>query len=297
MTDLGQERGLEKLLIDNDPDTIALLQSAIFENKFRYESLVQRFASSGDSRLHAFARNMLQKWRWNLNDISNFDLPTELRDLSWARLEIFCWCLVAQEEPQYLNDWVLSELDRITDHVRDLLKEESAVSITTTKRKIALLCKVIIDQEGFSANIQNYYAPENNYLSHVLTDKAGIPLTLSLLFIFVGRRLGWNVIGLDTPGHYLCALDGVVFDPFYGGMIVAPKEFARRFRTPSGQWQDLCEWYATPAGTAKRLLCNLLNSYIMKGDEERFHRIHIYLEMFPEAPEFERHGPTSTPQA
>jgi regulator of sirC expression with transglutaminase-like and TPR domain len=75
--------------------------------------------------------------------------------------------------------------------------------------------------EGFGGNRDDYYDPANSFLDLVLTRRTGIPITLSVIAIEVGRRLGLAIEGLNTPGHFLVRHAGMVFDPFERGRIVA----------------------------------------------------------------------------
>jgi regulator of sirC expression with transglutaminase-like and TPR domain len=75
-------------------------------------------------------------------------------------------------------------------------------------------------EEGFAGTRDDYYDPANSYLDLVLSRRVGIPITLSVVAIEVGRRLGLIIEGLNTPGHFLVRHEGVVFDPFERGRIV-----------------------------------------------------------------------------
>ena len=71
---------------------------------------------------------------------------------------------------------------------------------------------------GFTGNTVDYYDPSNSYLDDVLDRRLGIPITLSVLMIEVGRRAGVPLAGVGMPGHFLVGSDGIEqwFDPFHG---------------------------------------------------------------------------------
>ncbi|HEV7862509.1 MAG TPA: transglutaminase-like domain-containing protein, partial [Acidimicrobiia bacterium] len=67
---------------------------------------------------------------------------------------------------------------------------------------------------------ENYQDPDNSYLDQVVSRRLGIPITLSVLTIEVGRRLGVALDGVGMPGHFLLrdrADPGTFLDPFGGG--------------------------------------------------------------------------------
>ena len=77
---------------------------------------------------------------------------------------------------------------------------------------------------GFRGNEDDYYDPKNSFLNHVLDRRTGIPITLSVVYMEVGRRLGISLLGVGLPGHFLvkCQEHGASFllDPFNGGRTV-----------------------------------------------------------------------------
>ncbi|MDJ0975779.1 MAG: transglutaminase-like domain-containing protein [Planctomycetota bacterium] len=96
---------------------------------------------------------------------------------------------------------------------------------------IAVLHEELFAGFGLTGNADSYYLPENSYLPWVLTNRRGIPISLTLLLKCVGRRLGVRVDGLNAPGHFLAAIreaDGttMILDPFHRGRILSTAEAA-----------------------------------------------------------------------
>ncbi|MBI5208435.1 MAG: hypothetical protein HY927_00515 [Elusimicrobia bacterium] len=85
---------------------------------------------------------------------------------------------------------------------------------------------------GFTGNEENYYDPDNSFLNRVIETRRGIPVTLSVLYLLIARRLGLPVHGVGTPGHFLVGFTepqgGVFFiDPFHGGKLMTTQEVQR----------------------------------------------------------------------
>jgi len=87
----------------------------------------------------------------------------------------------------------------------------------------------IFVKKAFSGNAEDYYDPRNSYLNDVLARKTGIPITMSVLYIELARRIGFNLHGVGFPGHFLVKyVDGdleIVLDPFSKGRILAYEDY------------------------------------------------------------------------
>ena len=90
----------------------------------------------------------------------------------------------------------------------------------------------LFEHDGFHGDLDNYADPENSFLDSVIERRRGIPISLSVLTIAVGRRLGLDVQGVGMPGHFL-VLDAARgdrwCDPFHGGALLDAEGCRRRF--------------------------------------------------------------------
>ena len=132
--------------------------------------------------------------------------------------------LAVDEYPDLDVTEYLARLDDMAERLRPELVNDLAVDL-------AGLSHFLFSEEGFAGNAADYYDPRNSYLNEVLDRKLGIPITLSVLAIAVGRRVGLHIVGVGLPGHFLAK--GIwgpmefLFDPFHGGLIQAPEECER----------------------------------------------------------------------
>ncbi|MGH2770104.1 MAG: transglutaminase family protein, partial [Actinomycetota bacterium] len=76
----------------------------------------------------------------------------------------------------------------------------------------------LFQEVGFRGNRSNYYDPQNSFLHRVIERRLGIPISLSVLTIEVGRRAGIELEGVGMPGHFLVRVTstGIYLDPFNG---------------------------------------------------------------------------------
>ncbi|MFH0730932.1 MAG: transglutaminase-like domain-containing protein [Pseudomonadota bacterium] len=93
---------------------------------------------------------------------------------------------------------------------------------------------ILVEEEGFHGNRQNYYDPDNSCLNRVLDRRTGIPVSLSLVYIETGRRAGLSMQGIALPGHFIAALfhetGSVYIDAFNGGALLTEEECRQRAR-------------------------------------------------------------------
>jgi regulator of sirC expression with transglutaminase-like and TPR domain len=156
---------------------------------------------------------------------------------------------------------------------------------------IRKLNRIIFDEEGFRGNRHDYFDPDNSFLNRVIDRKLGIPITLSLLYIVVGRSAGINLHGIALPGHFIAALfqpsGTILLDPFNKANILSEKECqtiaASRFDpTNKAPLADLTP--AKPKGILVRMLRNLKAIYLhSNNDLKTFEMLHWILMLKPDA--------------
>lgn len=120
---------------------------------------------------------------------------------------------------------------------------------------------------GFTGNIDAYSDPRNSYLNQVMTRRVGIPISLSVLTMEVGRRLAIPLAGVGMPGHFLTRHLGeppVLIDPFGGGRLLDASECEAIFRRIGGTGEFLAR-YLDPVGPRAilaRMLSNLRATFL-----------------------------------
>ncbi|HEU0020391.1 MAG TPA: transglutaminase-like domain-containing protein [Dehalococcoidia bacterium] len=133
----------------------------------------------------------------------------------------------------------------------------------------------LFEEVGFRGNQEDYYDPRNSFLNQVLLRRSGIPITLSLVCIEVGRRLGIPLIPIGMPGHLLVRHRDVpdcFIDPFHGGILLSEAECQQRLRQIG---QGSIPWdasFLTPLNHREfiaRILGNLKGIYLQQKDNLR----------------------------
>ncbi len=94
--------------------------------------------------------------------------------------------------------------------------------------------KVLFEEEQFHGNRDDYYNPNNSFLNKVLEDHTGIPITLSLIYAEVGRRVGIQVDGIGMPYHFLVRCHSprgfIYIDPYESGLLMSERSCRERIR-------------------------------------------------------------------
>jgi regulator of sirC expression with transglutaminase-like and TPR domain len=123
------------------------------------------------------------------------------------------------EYPDLDADAFITRLDHhafaIAERARDLSDGRSFVEAAN---------QYLFVEAGFRGNEEDYYNPANCCLNRVLETKLGIPITLSVIYIEIARRLSKQVSGVGLPGHFVVRYDdpeySVLIDPYHGGAIL-----------------------------------------------------------------------------
>jgi regulator of sirC expression with transglutaminase-like and TPR domain len=126
--------------------------------------------------------------------------------------------LIAEiEHPGLPVDDYLRALDRLADR-------SGAGRPVDRLHRLHRLREFLFEEEGFRGNVDDYYDPRNSCLNDVLDRRLGIPITLALVLIEVGRRVGLEIAGIGLPGHFVVSArvgsETVLLDPFDGGALL-----------------------------------------------------------------------------
>ena len=127
----------------------------------------------------------------------------------------------------------------------------------------------LFEVEGFTGDTERYYDPRNSYLDEVIERRLGIPITLSLVVVEVGRRLDVAVVPIGMPGHFLVRIDGGLIDPYDHGRRLTLAECEERFRSiygPDVPFDLALLEPASPHDIVARMLANLRQIHLSRKD-------------------------------
>jgi regulator of sirC expression with transglutaminase-like and TPR domain len=131
----------------------------------------------------------------------------------------------------------------------------------------------LFERLGFCGNTDDYYDPRNSFLACVLDRRTGIPISLSVLYLEVARRVGVLAQGVNFPGHFLVRVaieDAWLFlDPFAGGRALTPADLEallKKTTSPDAVLEPSVIAAASKRQILARMLVNLAGIYGRQGD-------------------------------
>jgi regulator of sirC expression with transglutaminase-like and TPR domain len=169
------------------------------------------------------------------------------------------FAIARTEYPLLDTPHYLGRLESLAGRVRARMRASP-----TARETIALLNRVLFDEEGLRGNREDYYDPRNSFLNDVLDRKLGIPITLSVIYMHVASRVGFPIAGTGMPGHFLLkhydVMSGeILIDPFNRGQVVGRVECQKRLdEIYSGQLELRPEF--TRAVSHREILTRMLNN-------------------------------------
>jgi regulator of sirC expression with transglutaminase-like and TPR domain len=186
-------------------------------------------------------------------------------DLASAALSIARWEYPGLDVAAYLER--LDGLARAVDGPR---------RSTDALGRLHRLREYLFVEQGFAGNRDDYYDPRNSFLNDVLDRRQGIPITLSLVLMEVGKRLGLAIEGIGLPGHFIAGarLDDsqILLDPFNGGALLTTEECEGLVGSVLGREVTLTPEHYTPVSGRQllaRVLANLKGAYWRREEWER----------------------------
>ncbi|MBI2993392.1 MAG: tetratricopeptide repeat protein [Gammaproteobacteria bacterium] len=182
----------------------------------------------------------------------------------------------------------LQRLDALAEQCRARLAPDSAPA-----EVISAVNRFLFEELGFHGDLETFNDPRNSFLNDVLERRQGIPISLSLVYIEIGRRLGLPVRGVSFPGHFLVKVEWggerLVLDPFAGGRTLERGELERRLEHFSSERRAGWDLERLLAAASRkeilaRMIRNLKSIYLNREDYPRaLDAVNLILRIFPDA--------------
>jgi regulator of sirC expression with transglutaminase-like and TPR domain len=177
------------------------------------------------------------------------------------------------------------------------LGERAGQKVTETgdpAQSVAALNKVLFDEEMLRGNTADYYNPRNSFLNDVLDRRLGIPITLSTVYMEVGRRIGFPLFGVGMPGHFLVKHYDVngsptLIDVFERGLIVTEDDCQKKLNSIWDGQLALQPQFLLPV-TRRQMLTRMLNNlktiYLSQRNfRKTLEVVNLVLVSYPRSPE------------
>jgi regulator of sirC expression with transglutaminase-like and TPR domain len=210
----AEKEALLSLLDDPSPTVRRALLARFLVHGAAAANLLQGIAHSSNRVLARHAAWFIEELKLT-DPVSEF--RTFIKSLNYE-LETGSLLLARTVTPQLDVAECRAEIDEMAARCRELISEPSS-----NREKCRVINRVLFHEWGFRGNIEQYTDPLNSFIDKVLTRRKGIPISLSVLYLLVGERLGLPLEPVGLPGHFVvgCYADEAPFfiDPFDQGLF------------------------------------------------------------------------------
>lgn len=227
----------------------------------------------------------------HLAKFANYMMDTLRRAIraeeSGERLDVAALEIASIEAPQLDAASCIAILDRIASELGARIGNAAG-----GQEFVRAANDYLFQELGFRGNENDYNDPRNSCLNFVLDRRIGIPITLSVIYIEVARRLQRPLVGIGLPGHFIVEYNDGAFatymDPFRGGHFLTTEECLQIARERTGAEPDAT--VLAPVGTRYilvRILNNLRSAYFRSRQFEKLVAVaDLLIEAFPRNPEY-----------
>jgi regulator of sirC expression with transglutaminase-like and TPR domain len=209
------------------------------------------------------------------------DALTAASDAPGTGLAAAALVIARIEYPRLDAERYINQLDAMGDAARRCIEQHVRDSgDSSTASCIKAFNGYLFDDQHFVGNRERYEDPRNSCLNEVLERRTGIPITLSLVYMEVGRRAGLQVDGINFPGHFLVRCPdlgsrgrGLIIDPFHGGAELSEHDCRLLLEKHVGSEVAFSKSLLTPATRPQIMVRMLLN----------LKKIYVHMRSFPQA--------------
>jgi len=142
--------------------------------------------------------------------------------------------------------------------------------------RIMRLGSLLFDELGFRGNVENYFDARNSFLNDVIDRRTGIPITLSVLYLEIARRIGLKLFGVGMPGHFIVKFvddeHEILIDPFNGGRLLSEEKCREMIEEMYGgemKFHPAFLYAVTKKQILTRMLQNLKGIYARAGERHK----------------------------
>ena len=204
------------------------------------------------------------------------DLETRLKSIGGqddAEIDVAeaALLLAALERPQLSLERYRHHLSLLSRDITELAQRQGAAD--SLAARIAVLNAVLVERYGYRGDSETYEDLHNANLMRVIDRRRGLPVALGILYLHGARAQGWQICGLNFPGHFLLRLDlgaeRAIIDPFHGGEPRDAAALRALLKAMAGADAELRPEHTQPMGCRDVLLRLQNNIKLRLVKEER----------------------------
>lgn len=230
---------------------------------------------------------MAQRIEGVLDEIRGSRLEEELRllldapDDQQPDLEKGAFLIARYAYPGLDVNAYVRKLDAIAEEVLDRMGTR-----VSGEETVKTLGRYLFTEQGFRGNTKNYYEPDNSYLNRVVDRRTGIPISLSVFYLLIGKRLNLPVHGIGMPGHFLVKYEAeryrMFVDCFNAGALLTEKDCQRFLMQAGYGFEEKYLQHSSSRAILARMLKNLIAVYDKMNEYVKRDRLTRFMEILGE---------------
>ena len=272
--EIQEIRSLISLLDDDDPQV--------------YVSVRKKLLDYGEAALPFFPKDMqlentAKKRVTEIRDIINRSVfknefkSLKRTDTNDIDLEDGIFLIARQRYPDVSMKPYVEQLNQFAYELKEKIS-----SISDNPEILRRTISFIVEEKQFSGNQDDYYNEDNHYINRVLETKKGIPITLSSVYVLVGKRLNLPIAGIGLPGHFTLRFSygssNIFFDPFNNGRILSESDCKTLVQNLGFTFKSEYLEPVTNRQIIERMLRNIILSLERKNEKERIETIRTLID-------------------
>ncbi|MBS3769051.1 MAG: transglutaminase-like domain-containing protein [Bacteroidales bacterium] len=271
-------KALVKLLDDPNEEIYNQVSGRLLDQGYDViPKLEAAWEQSFDEKIQSRLENLIQEIQFN-SAKNNFR--------EWAMTggeDLFegAFLLAKHQYPELNFEYYHDKLETIKKDIWLEINEN-----LTALEKVRIINHILFKIYGFSNNAANFYAPQNNYINHVLETKKGNPITLSILYSSLAEKLNIPIYGVNLPKNFIVGYKNeytesnnpknqmlFYINPYNKGAILGKKEIDYFIKQQDLKPQK--EYYLPCSNieTIQRLISNLIYSYDRMGYPDKIEEL------------------------
>ncbi len=287
MTEIKNTENLIKLLDDSDTFVYQHVKSKLMEIGNDALPALLMSLTNDNPILNERIKNIIDEIYFN-------EVDTKFKELSEKKegiLEEAVFLIANYGYPEMDMKKYQSELDEMSTKLNlsiDKMKLNPLIPQDDPLQIIKIINHFLFYQQGFKGNTENFYEPENTFFNDVMDRKKGIPISLSILYLLICKRLNLPTYGVNLPAHFIIKYvderDEFYIDPYNNGIVISKSE-AIKFLSRIGLTKEDFDSIsflkiADDKDIIKRSLNNLVNIYTRSGDTHKTEQLKKIMSYF-----------------
>jgi len=270
----SQKAALLTLLADDDPEVYSTIRETIIDRGPAAGEWMREHRLENDPQLRRRVNEILDHFDRQTTDTDFLGFCLNKSDK--INVERGAWLLSRTKFPDISVAGYEAVLDNYASELMDRIDFGAS-----SGRILGTINFYLYHHLGYHGDMEDYYDPQNSYLSRVVDRTRGNPISLSAIYVFVCRRLHLPVVGIGMPGHFICRFqtsrEQIYIDPFQKGKLMTKGDCIKMLIQSGHEYNDSFIAPVTPRRMLLRMCSNLQHAYSIREEADDATRMQRYI--------------------